>query len=210
MEGLLKAESAAREVPVMAKPPRSKKVTEKKMTLGRKWQLYRQRRKVERALDRYDKITGNEGFLTAVGTLGIRVRRADGSLEDHGTVGVRSVTNAGVAFMVDDWDDDTTDITTLKWHDSGDGPSAENVTDTALATATGEARDSGTMSQPAANQIRSVTTHTYAGGFTIREHGVFSANAAGTLWDRTVFSGISVAASDQIEFTYTLTITAGG
>ena len=36
------------------------------------------------------------------------------------------------------------------------------------------------------------------------------ARSGGTLMDRSVFTGIAVIATDQIEFTYALTITAGG
>jgi hypothetical protein len=133
-----------------------------------------------------------------------------GKWVNMGLLSCRVVTDAGVAFMVDDWDDDTTDITTFNWHDSGTGTTGPVVGDTALETPCAEARDSGTKSQPTAPQIRSVATHTYAGTFAITEHGLFSAVTSGTLWDRSTFSAINVVASDKIEFTYTLTITAGG
>lgn len=171
----------------------------------------RQKMKVWWQLLRYKVGHKISGQLSAYGTLSIRKFEArTGKWIDYGIVGVKKVTDAGVAFMVDDWDDDSEDITTFNWHDSGTGVVAENVTDTTLGTPCGEARDAGVKSQPAANQLRSIATHTYAGPFTITEHGIFSANAAGTLWDRTVFGGIGVLASDAIIFTYTLTINAGG
>lgn len=167
--------------------------------------------KVALAIARFkigQKISGQVG---AIGTLSVKKYNAKkGIWEDHGVVGVKCVTDAGVAFMVDDWDNDATDITTFNWHDSGTGVGAEVVGDTGLGTPCGEARDSGTKSQPAANQLRTIATHTYAGTFAITEHGIFSAVSAGTLWDRTKFTSIGVESGDKIEFTYTLTITAGG
>ncbi len=77
------------------------------------------------------------------------------------------------------------------------------------AWAVGEA---GTKSQPAANQLRTVATHTFAGAFAITEHGVFSVITSSTitLWDRSVFGAINVVASDAIEATYTCTVSSGG
>ena len=127
-----------------------------------------------------------------------------------GLLSCRLVTDAGVAFLVDDWDDNTTDITNFNYHDSGTGTNAEAVGDTALQTPTAEARDAGAKTQPLAYQIRTVATHTYAGTFAITEHGIFSASTAGTLWDRSKFTAINVTSGDKIEFTYTLTVSSGG
>lgn len=130
---------------------------------------------------------------------------------DLGVVSRRVVTDAYVNLLVDELQSSQAIHSTLKWHDSGTGVVAENQTDTALGTPCGEARDDGTQIEGAtANIYKTVATHTYAGSFAITEHGVFSANAAGTLLDRSVFAAINVAASDQIEFTYELTCTAGG
>lgn len=133
-----------------------------------------------------------------------------GYWEDLGLLSCRMVTDAGVAFMATDWLDNTTDISTFNYHDSGTGTTAEAVGDTGLVTPTGEARDSGVKTKPAANQLKTVATHTYAGTFAITEHGIFSAASAGTLWDRSVFAAINVVASDKIEFTYAVTINSGG
>ena len=128
---------------------------------------------------------------------------------DLGLIGARSVTTAGVAFLVDDWDDDSQDITTMNFHAGGTGVVAENVADTTLGTEV-ETREAGTKSQPAANQLRSVATHTFSGTFAITEHGLLSASTAGTLWDRTVFSAINVVSGDASEYTYTCTVNSGG
>ena len=95
---------------------------------------------------------------------------------NYGVVGRRVVTDTGVAFLVDDWEDDTTDITTMNFHASGTGVVAEDQTDTDLgAESTGVTdRATGTKSQPAANQLRSVGTQAFTGGAAITEHGLFS------------------------------------
>ena len=51
------------------------------------------------------------GLLSAYGTLSAKVLHADGSVTDLGALGMRVVTDAGVAFLVDDWDDGSKSIT---------------------------------------------------------------------------------------------------
>lgn len=154
------------------------------------------------------------GVATMTGALSAVHIFANGERVDLGVLGRFSVTDAGVAYMVDDWDDDTTDITILNFHACGTTNTAENVTDTALAAEATTITDriAGTKSQPAANQIRSVGTQSFTGAGAIVEHGLFHiiTESTGTLWDRTVFLVINVVNLDSIEWTYTLTITAGG
>jgi hypothetical protein len=153
--------------------------------------------------------TALTGVPTIVAELRGRLVQRDGTVIDFGVLSRRLVTDAGVAFLVDDWADDSADITTLNYHGSGTGTGAEAVGDTALGTAV-ESRASGTKSQPAANQLRSVATISYTASRAITEHGLFSAATAGTLWDRSVFSAINVANGDSIQFTYTCTVNSGG
>lgn len=161
-------------------------------------------------------VKGTVGFATAKGELAAILYRADGSIIDLGVIARRVVTDAGVAFLVDDWDGGgaTNDITLMNFHDSGTGTNAENATDTDLQTPAGPTtRATGTKSQPAANQFRSVGTISYTSSLAITEHGIFNqaARGAGTvLWDRSVFSAINVANGDSIQFTYTCTVNAGG
>lgn len=123
----------------------------------------------------------------------------------------RVVTNAGVAFLVDDWVGGTTDITNFNAHANGTGTVAEAATDTALGLETGT-RVAGTKSEPTANQVRTVATISQGATAAITEHGIFDSTtvAGSTLWDRSVFSAINVQSGDSIEFTYTLTVNAGG
>ena len=139
---------------------------------------------------------------------------------DYGVLSNRVVTDAGVAFIVDDWDNNGQDLTTLNFHGCGTGAAAEAASDTALGTESTTAlnpnstRATGTRSQPAANQYRSVGTLTFDADAAITEHGLFSqaATGGGTLWDRSVFAAINVlgASGDSIQFTYTATLNSGG
>jgi len=138
------------------------------------------------------------------------------AFDNLGLLSARVITDAGVAFLVDDWDAGgaTNDITLMNFHDSGTGTGGEVAGDTDLGTPAGPTtRATGTKSQPAANQFRSVGLISYSGTLAITEHGIFNqaARGAGTvLWDRSVFSAINVASGDSIEFTYTCTVSAGG
>jgi len=101
-------------------------------------------------------------------------------------------------------------INAFNWHDCGTGTTAENVSQTALVTPYGGARQSGTQSNPAANQYRSVATLWFSSTLSIGEFGLFSAATAGTLWDRRLVAPtIGVNDGDSIQFTYTLTVNAG-
>lgn len=122
------------------------------------------------------------------------------------------VTNAGVAYQATDMASGgvTPTISGFKYHDCGTGVGAEAVGNTALGTPWGGARVVGTPTNPTAPQYRSVATITFNAGFAITEWGLFSAAAVGTLWDRRVFAAVNVVNLDSIQFTYTLTINAGG
>ncbi len=143
---------------------------------------------------------------TIVSSLSVRVRKADGRWVDYGTVCYRVVTDAGVAFLVDDMDNNVTDVTTLNYHGVGTGVTAEAAAQTALVTESttvlnpDSTRATGTKSQPSANVLRSVGTVTFDGSAAITEHGLFSQSATGggTMWDRSVFAAVNVAAADSI------------
>ena len=104
------------------------------------------------------------------------------------------------------------DISAFTWHGTGIGTTAAAIGDTALGNTTGApARVSGTSTQPGTvNIFRQVATVAYTSTLAITEWGLFSAVTAGTMWDRKVFTAINVVSGDSIQFTYDLTITAGG
>jgi hypothetical protein len=153
-----------------------------------------------------------------IGRLYATVIRGTGGVEHLGLISTKVVTDAGVAYLVDDWDGGANVIDNFNYHGVGTGTNAEAAGDTGLQTESTTAlnpdstRATGTKSQPAANQARSVGTVTFDGSAAITEHGIFSqaATGGGTLWDRSVFSAINVASGDSIQFTYTCSYASGG
>lgn len=135
--------------------------------------------------------------------------RADGTRVDLGILSRRVVTDAGAAFIADAFRN-VTEVELFNFHDSGTGVAAEAAANTALGTPSGVARVSGTQSSFAANVYRTVATISYVSTLAITEHGIFSASTSGTLLDRSVFSAINVISGDSVQFTYSLTIAAGG
>lgn len=139
-------------------------------------------------------------------------------LEDYGWVGWKLITTAGVNYLVDAWQN-SVELESFKYHGIGTGSTAESSSDTALVTeltteySPDSTRATGSLTEGAsANIFRTVGTNTLDGtpGASLREHGVFSAAAAGTLWDRTVYAAITLSSGDSLQSTYDMTATAGG
>jgi len=159
----------------------------------------------------FSKLTG---IPTITGQLEARLIRRDGKVINYGVLSRRVVTDAGVAFLVDDWDQGTTEIANMNYHASGTGTTAEAANQTALVTESTTVTDraTGTKSQPAANQLQSLATQTFTGSAAITEHGLLSVvtESSGVLWDRSMFAAINVQNGDSIQWTYTCTINSGG
>ena len=109
-----------------------------------------------------------------------------GFVEDCGWLSSNKVTIAFRDFEIDSLEISPTLYHAFDFHDVGTSATAEGAggTDTALITPTGIARATGTPSQPAANQYRSVGTITGDVTETWQEHGLFNASTVGTLMDR--------------------------
>jgi len=152
------------------------------------------------------------------GALYLRVFRADGCVDDLGLASLRVVTDTGVGYIVDAFQN-SVELENMKYHGFGTGTGNEAAGDTALGTelttqyATDSTRPTGTTTEGAtANIYRTVATLSPDSGGTlaITEHGVFSANAAGVLLDRSKFSAVNlVAGADSLQATYDLTFTSG-
>jgi hypothetical protein len=139
---------------------------------------------------------------------------------DYGIVSMRVVTDVGVAYIVDAFQN-SVELENMKYHGIGTGSTAENVADTELDTeltteySSDNTRATGTTIEGAtANIYRTVATNTLDSGTpAIVEHGVFSqaANSGGVLLDRSVFSVINLngAGGDGLQTTYDLTLGAG-
>jgi hypothetical protein len=147
---------------------------------------------------------GNDAELSAT------VIRADGRIEPLGVLSRRVVTDVGVGFIVDAFQN-LVELEAMNAHAMGTGNTAEAVGDTALVTEV-ETRVAGTQTEPAANQYRTAATLSATATRAIVEHGLFNSTTAGgsKLFDRSVFSVINLANGDSILFTYTLTVTSGG
>jgi hypothetical protein len=121
------------------------------------------------------------------------------------------VTTAFATFLAAQLITESSTIGDFKYHDSGIGTGDENVADVGLGTPWGGARDVGTQVQGAsAVAYKSVATTTYNATKAITEHGLFNASTGVTLMDRSKFAAINVVDTNQIEWTYELTIAAGG
>jgi len=150
------------------------------------------------------------GTVSPEARLSAVVIRGDGTRKDLGIISTKSVTTAFVNFVVDQLQAETSAFGDFKFHGMGTGVVVENISDTALGTAV-ETRATGTQVEGAsANIYRSVGTITATASRAITEHGLFNAATGGTLMDRSVFSVINLVNTDSIQFTYELTLPAGG
>ena len=157
------------------------------------------------------KLAHTLNIPTFYGRLYARLFRADGSIVDYGLVSTEVVTTAFVNFMVDQLQTETSEWGDFKYHDSGVGTTDPAVGDTDIETTDGESRATGSQTEGAsANIYRSVGTISYTTSKAITEHGLFSQSTGTTLMDRSEFSAINVVNGDSIQFTYDLTVSAGG
>ena len=120
------------------------------------------------------------------------------------------ITTDFVDFIVDQMITETSAFGDFKFHDSGIGVGAEAIGDSTLGTPWGGSRDTGTQTETDHDTYKSVATTTYNATKSITEHGLFNIAADGVLADRTKFDVISVVDTNQIEFTFELSFTAGG
>lgn len=133
-----------------------------------------------------------------------------GELAESRDLGSGVVTSAGVTLLAADWTNTTATLKLANFHDSGTGTTAEAIGQTTLVTSLGNTRIAGTQTNPSGGQYRSQATLSYTTTSAITEWGLFTVVTGGTLWDRRVFTAINVVNTDSIQFTYTLTCTAGG
>lgn len=140
--------------------------------------------------------------------------------EDYGVVSRKVVTDTGVGFIVDAFQN-SVELENMKYHALGTGTNAEAAGNTALQTEltteyTGNVRATGSTTEGAsANIYRSVGTNTLDSGTpAVTEHGIMSqaATGGGVIIDRSVFSAINLvgANGDGLQSTYDLTFTSGG
>jgi hypothetical protein len=158
------------------------------------------------------------GISNLAGVITAFVQRASGETVPLGVVSCRVVTDAGVGFIVDAFQN-IVELENMKFHGFGTGTTAEAAGQTALVTelttayATDNTRPTGSTTEGAsANIYRTVGTLSPDASVAITEHGIFSqaATGGGVLLDRSVFSAINLVSGDSLQITYDLTFTSGG
>jgi len=135
---------------------------------------------------------------------------------DYGVVSRRVVTTTGVTHITDAWRN-SVELEIMKYHGAGTGTNTEAAAETALATESTTAlnpdstRATGSLAG-ATTTFQSVGTLIFDASTAVIEHGLFSqaATGGGTMFDRSQFAAINVVSGDSIQFTYTVTFTAGG
>ena len=180
-------------------------------------------REPDRVLRQYLRVMGSRmlGKVAGVAVFDSRLRMLHlpmlGVPVDYGLVSLKVITNAGVAFLVDAWQN-LVELEIMKFHGIGTGGTAEAATETALVTELttqynpDNTRATGSLTENAANVFRTVGTNTVDAAVSITEHGILSqaATGGGTLWDRSLFTAIALANGDSLQSTYDMTATAGG
>ena len=155
---------------------------------------------------------------TIYGALFLEKTRGDtGERVPYGLASVAVVTTTGVGFIVDAFQN-LVELEAMNFHGFGTGGAAEAVGNSALTTelttqyVVDNTRPTGTQSEAAANIYQTVGTLDPDADVAITEHGIFSANAAGVLLDRSLFSVINLvgATGDTLAATYQFTVTSGG
>lgn len=158
------------------------------------------------------------GVRPLYGALWLRKFDSVGNQLDLGLAGLRVVTDVGVGYIVDAFQN-TTELENMKFHGFGTGSNAEAAANTALHTElttqyVSDVRPTGTTTEGAsANIYRTVATLSPDSGGTINvtEHGIFSASTGGVLLDKTLFTAVPIVASaDSLQATYDLTFPSGG
>lgn len=151
------------------------------------------------------------------GAVYARIVRANGEIVNLGLISLRVVTDTGVAFIVDAFQN-TVELENMKFHGFGTGGTAEAASQTALVTelttqyATDNVRPTGSTTEGAsANIYRTVGTLSPDATVAITEHGIFSqaAVAGGVMIDRSLFAAINLVSGDSLQTTYDLTFTSG-
>lgn len=157
------------------------------------------------------------GAPTFYGVVSAIVRRANGDILDLGVVSTRVVTDTGVGYIVDAFQN-SVELENMKYHGFGTGTTNESAAQTALVTeltteyASDNTRPTGSTTEGAtANIYRTVGTLSPDASAAITEHGIFSqaANSGGVLLDRSKFAAINLVSGDSLQVTYELTLTSG-
>lgn len=153
--------------------------------------------------DRYERAQAfREEWLRSRGPL------IDGAgfVEQLGWLSGAKVTDAFVSEIIDEMTSATgTEFADFDHHEVGTDSTAENNDHTALQVTSGIARVAGTPtdSDPIYQTVATITADATE---TWQEHGVFNNTTGPALLDRSLTGGQAVNSSDQVQYTYQLTV----
>lgn len=166
-----------------------------------------------------EEITKHSGALAAIGHLWLAKVDKDGKQWDLGLASCRVVTNAGVGYIVDAFQN-LVELENMKFHAVGTGGTAESATQTALVTelttqyATSSTRPTGSLGEQSGNSnvFETAATITVSASVALTEHAIMSqaATGGGTMLDRTLFSVVNLNSGESLQATYDFTLTSGG
>lgn len=152
------------------------------------------------------------------GALYLSIIDPTGGQTHLGLVGMRVITTAGVGFVVDAFQG-LVNVSSFRFHGLGTSGTAESIAQTALL---GElttqlnpnsTRATGTLGEGTTSGIFvTIGDNLFDESATIAEHGILSQAAVGggTLFDRTVFTALTILPTLTCRSTYTLTVSSGG
>jgi len=139
-----------------------------------------------------------------IGHLWLSAFRRDGSMQDFGLVSCRVVTDTGVGFIVDAFQNLV----------------AEAVGNTGLTTelttqySTANTRPTGSLGEKSGDPktYETTATITVSAGVAATEHGIFSqaATGGGVMLDRSVFTVVNLLSAESLAATYQITFPSGG
>jgi len=155
------------------------------------------------------KLTDGD-VVTMSGQLRAKYIFKNGPVVDYGTLSYQKVTDDFAAYLVDLLQSGGTDVTEFFYHAAGTDNTAESSGDTELGSEI--LRSTGSLDETSAQVFKSVATMTFPSSNSVLEHGLLNADSdgPGILMDRSVYTAIELNSSDQIEFTYELTVESGG
>lgn len=166
-----------------------------------------------------DQAQRDAGLLPFIGHLWLAKVGQDGSQFDYGLVSCRVVTDTGVGFIVDAFQN-LVEVENMRYHGLGTGTTAEAASQTALITelttqySTSNTRPTGSLGEKSgdAKTYETSATITVSATVAATEHGIFSqaATGGGVMLDRSLFSVVNLASGESLQATYQLTFPSAG
>lgn len=167
-------------------------------------------------LKRIDRFLGKlifGKFLKTKGRFGLKDNLyarhyRNGKLLEERPLGHNLVVADGKEYIVDAWQN-SVELETAKYHDTGIGVTGTAGSDSGMETATGFTRATGSLTEgDNAEEFKSVGTVSCTATKAVTEWGIFSASTGGVLIARNTFSALNVVNGDSIEFTWECQLSA--